>query len=247
MTKYIYSLTTIPSRINNIDDTIVSLLNQTKKSDKIILNVPKNYNFRFANTNIDMASIKKKYSNNIIINELDNDYGPGTKLLGLFENSILENENTDDTFIILVDDDQIYRNYMIEYFNNYNEKYYKNNLSVASFYCHEFNKVKIGQGADGFFIKLNVLKEFKRYYDIIKNYDFVNYHDDLYISYYMYLKNINIEYIIPPYNKLIRIDNNITSNDALVSISGKYNRANLNYEICLILNTIKNKGEFDFI
>ena len=50
-----------------------------------------------------------------------------------------------------------------------------------------------------------------------------------------------------PKNKLIRIDNNITSNDALVSISGKYNRANLNYEICLILNTIKNKGEFDFI
>ena len=44
--KYIISLTTIPSRINYIENTLNSLLEQTIKPEKIILNIPKIYNFR---------------------------------------------------------------------------------------------------------------------------------------------------------------------------------------------------------
>jgi len=44
--KYIISLTTIPSRINYIETTIKSLVEQTLKPEKIILNIPKKYNLR---------------------------------------------------------------------------------------------------------------------------------------------------------------------------------------------------------
>ena len=43
--KYIISLTTIPSKINYIERTIKSLIEQTLKPEKIILNIPKKYNF----------------------------------------------------------------------------------------------------------------------------------------------------------------------------------------------------------
>ena len=55
--KYILSLTTIPSRINYIESTIKSLINQTLKPEKIILNIPKKYNFRFE-MSIDDTTIK---------------------------------------------------------------------------------------------------------------------------------------------------------------------------------------------
>lgn len=244
MAKYIFSLTTIPSRINNLNTTINSLLKQTIKADKIILNIPKSYNLRFVNSSIDIESIKY---DNVIVNSIETDYGPGTKLLGLFENNLLNSLCDNNTFIVLVDDDLIYQNYMLEYFDNYNRKYYNNRLQVASYYCHVFDKIKIAQGADGFFIKSNILNKFYNYFNIIKDYDYVKYHDDLFISYYMKLSNINIEYIIPPYNKLIYITGENSNKNALNSISGKYNRGNLNYKISFILNSIENKGYFNFI
>ena len=43
MNNYIVSLTTIPTRINFIEKTIKSLVEQTLKPSKIILNIPKKY------------------------------------------------------------------------------------------------------------------------------------------------------------------------------------------------------------
>ena len=42
--KLIISLTTIPSRINEIENVLDSLLNQNIKADMIYINVPKKYN-----------------------------------------------------------------------------------------------------------------------------------------------------------------------------------------------------------
>ena len=56
--KYIFSLTTIPSRLNHIEDTIISLINQTLKPEKIILNIPEKYGLRFKST-LDETSINK--------------------------------------------------------------------------------------------------------------------------------------------------------------------------------------------
>lgn len=246
--KYILSLTTIPSRINYIESTIKSLVEQTLKPEKIILNIPKNYSFRF-NSSIQDLHIEKilnKYTDKITINYIDNDYGPGTKLLGLIKSKII-NLYSKDTYIVLVDDDHIYKPYMLEYFDNYSKKHYDNKLRIASYYCYNSHEVTIGQGADGFFIHLELLNKFEDYYDIIKNYDYIHYHDDYYISYYFHLKQITINYIKPPYNSLIYTEETSSSIDSLVSIKNKYNRYNLNNQLNNIVSNLKNEGKFDNI
>jgi hypothetical protein len=247
LNKYIISLTSIPSRINNIEDTIKSLIEQTLKPEKIILNIPKKYNFRF-NSSIEDTNLKEilnKYIDKITINYIENDYGPGTKLLGLFKNNIIKSYSK-DTFIVLVDDDLIYKPYMLEYFDNLC-KNYNNNLNVSSFFCYNNNGITIGQGADGFFIKLNLLNNFEEYYNIIKDFDYINYHDDYYISYYFHLRQININYITPPYKSLIYNKQKNSNINALAMLQDKYNRNNLNNKINEILIKLNKEDKFNNI
>lgn len=246
--KYILSLTTIPSRINYIESTIKSLVEQTLKPEKIVLNVPKKYNFRFNSPiqDLHIEKILNKYIDKLIINYIDDDYGPGTKLLGLIKSKIIKLDSK-DTYIVLVDDDLIYKPYMLEYFDNYNKQQYDNKLTTASFFCYNSHGVTIGQGADGLFIKSELLNKFEDYYDIINKFDYIHYHDDYYISYYFNLKQIPIKYIVPPYNSLIYIKEISSDMNALASIKNKYNRCNLNNQLNNILSELKNEGKFDNI
>ena len=246
--KYIISLTTIPSRIYNIENTIKSLVEQTLKPERIILNIPKKYNFRF-NLSIDDITIKKilnKYIDKLTINYIEHDYGPGTKLMGLIKNNVI-NYKSNSMYIVLVDDDHIYKPYMLECFDNYNKKNYNNKLKCSSFYCYNNNGITIGQGSDGFFIRLELLNQFENYYNIIKDNDYINYHDDYYISYYFYLKQIQIEYIKPPDNTLIYTKHINSDIDALLSIHNKNNRNNLNDKLNEILNKLNIEDKFNEI
>jgi len=246
--KYIISLTTIPSRINYIETTIKSLVEQTLKPEKIILNIPKKYNFRFESSidDITVKQILNKYIDDVIINYIDEDYGPGTKLLGVIKSSIISLD-LKDTYIVLVDDDHIYKPFMLECFNNYNAEHHNNKLKVASFYCYMSHGVIIGQGADSIFIRLEMLNKFEDYYNRIKNYEYINYHDDYYISYFFHLKQSPIEQIrlsdgSDIYNKQISSDI-----DALLSIRNQNNRINLNKKVNEILSELNNEGKFDDI
>jgi hypothetical protein len=235
MSNYIVSLTTIPSKFESIHFSIDSILKQTILPEKIFLHIPKVYNFRFENQEIPLEKIdkfKEKYPN-IIVNIIDKDYGPGTKLLGLFCNNIIENIGP-DTYIILVDDDLTYKPSLIEGFNKLNES---KNIEVASYYCYTYKKITIGQGADGFFIKKNTLDSYLKYYDIIKDQNYIFYHDDFYLSFYFHLlekKIIRIRFKTTIYNSNI-----ITHLDALHKLKGEYGSKNLHlksYEILTNLN-----------
>jgi hypothetical protein len=249
--NYIISLTTIPSRVNYIENTIKSLFEQTLKPTKIILNIPKKYNFRF-DSSIDeniIREISKKYNNLLFINYIDKDYGPGTKLLGLIKSNLIEQytnntNNTNNTYIVLVDDDIFYKPYMIEYFDKYNKTCFDNKLDVASFAAYNHKNITIGQGVDGFFINVNKLNDFDNYYNIIKDCDYVNYHDDYYISYYFYIKQIPINFIKPPFNSDIYINTNISQVDGLLYIKDKYSRKNLNNKLNEILTSLNNENKF---
>ena len=246
MDKFIFSLTTIPNKFDKLYLTIDSLINQTIKPEKIIVNIPRKYSLRFK-TSIDNSKIiefNKKYENkNVIINLLDNDYGPGTKLLGIFNNNLI-NLNDKNTYIILVDDDNIYKPNMIEYFINY--KKVNTNCEVASYHLYPLMGIRIGQGADGFFIKSTELNKFIKYYNIIKNFDYINYHDDFYISYFFHLKKTKI-YYIRFNNGLESVWDSHNNINALSSLSGKYERYNLQKNVYFILLDLSNKNKFDFL
>ena len=169
------SISTIPARIKNLNQSVQSLLNQTQKPDKIFINIPFKYR-RFSET-IENEQIPK-FDNKIVEITRCEDSGPGTKLLGslkkLKKNSLL----------ILADDDQEYEDYMIEKFFYF---YSKDPNNAYSFYVHPLGKFGIGQGADGFAINTNHLDGIQNFYDkIVKNYKELFLYDDLWISFFLY-------------------------------------------------------------
>lgn len=245
MNNYIISLTTIPTKFDSLYITIDSLVCQTVLPSKIVINIPRKYSFRMNNSEIPLEKIKNfmdKYSKfNVCINFVDKDYGPGTKLLGLLNSSILDNYDISNTYVILVDDDVVYKHYMIELFDN---DIKSNNTELASFCVYDFHTIKIGQGVDGILIKLSALNHFLLYYKLIEEHDYIHYHDDFYISYYFHLLNKDIQPIYPP-DWVIYYTHYDSFIDSLYTIEGKYSRKNLNDRIFEILNDLNQRGGFD--
>ena len=129
------SISTIPQRIKNLNESVKSLLNQTKKPDKIFINIPFKYK-RF--TEIIKDDQIPKFDSNLVEITRCEDCGPATKLLGSL------NKLKQNSLVILADDDHIYENYMIEKFFYF---YSKAPNNAYSFYVHPLGKFGIGQGA----------------------------------------------------------------------------------------------------
>jgi len=169
------SISTIPQRIKNLNKSVQSLLNQTRKPDKIFINIPFKYK-RFSET-IEDRQIPK-FDNNFVEITRCEDCGPGTKLLGSL------NKLEKNSLLILADDDHAYEDYMIEKFFYF---YSKAPNNAYSFYVHPLGNFGIGQGADGFAINTNHLKGIQNFYDkVVKNYKELFLYDDLWISYFLY-------------------------------------------------------------
>jgi len=108
--KVIVTLTTIPSRLKNIKEVIISLLKQTIKADEIVLSLPSK-SLREPNLVYELSHEQKIFfdTNNITILRPINDYGPATKLLGVLERELERPVNTEtEPLIITVDDDKKY-------------------------------------------------------------------------------------------------------------------------------------------
>ena len=169
------SISTIPQRVKYLNKTIESLLNQSKKPDKIFVNIAFKYK-RFKET-IEDNQIPKFDSDIVEITRCE-DCGPGTKLLGSL------NKLKKDSLIILADDDNSYEDYMVEKFFYFYSLFPQNSYS---FYVHPLDNFGIGQGADGFAINTNNLNGIKIFYDtVVKDYKELFLYDDLWISYFLY-------------------------------------------------------------
>ncbi|MDR3541962.1 MAG: hypothetical protein P4L69_13485 [Desulfosporosinus sp.] len=109
--RIVVSLSTIPSRCDKLDETLVSLASQTLKPDAIFISVSKN-SIR-ENKPYPVKALAKTVKRvlpgvgRVIV--LDEDYGPLTKLMGP-----LLNEDDPTTLIITVDDDQKYGEKLVE-------------------------------------------------------------------------------------------------------------------------------------
>ena len=168
------SLSTIPPRINDINKSIDSILNQTIRPDKIFINIPKKFK-RFKEEIKDDQI--PNFPSTVEVTRCD-DCGPGTKLLGSI------NKLNKESLVILADDDQVYENFMIEKLYYYYKKAPQN---AYSFYVHPLGNFGIGQGADGFAINTKYLDGIVDFYkDVVKDYHELFLYDDLWISYFLY-------------------------------------------------------------
>jgi len=109
VSEIVVCLTTIPSRVRHLAETLDSLLKQTLPPKYIFLFLPK----WSTKEQCVYPSIEIPISEKIIIQITDDDYGPLTKMYPLLvdvDPSLLENIE----FVILVDDDKRYHERMIE-------------------------------------------------------------------------------------------------------------------------------------
>ena len=133
-------LTTLPSRIARIRDTIESLLSQTVIPDKIFVSIPER-SVREGCGYVVPEWLASELSPRVEVVHCSRDYGPGTKLLGCLPRI------TDPGCLIVVDDDLKYRPTVVE---RLCRAQMSNHDSSFSFFVYRLGPFPIGQGADGF-------------------------------------------------------------------------------------------------
>jgi hypothetical protein len=174
------------------------------------LNIPEKYN-RFSNE----TAFPEIVIPNIIINRCK-DYGPATKLLGLYGTDIYNNL-CDKDIIIVVDDDRDYNSRMIEGMINYHNQYPDDALTVAGWdvealtnnkiqYCKKvqhrgieferFGNIDILGGCCGFLLTKAICPfNWNEIFTLLPD-DPKYYVDDVWFSGFLTLNEVNI-YIIP--------------------------------------------------
>lgn len=109
--KVTVSLSTTPKRINSILPTIISLLNQTRSPDNIILCLPfycPRLNIHLKNIPAYLLELERNTQLKILKTE---DYGPATKFLPTWR---LISREIKNHFLIWLDDDINYANTLVE-------------------------------------------------------------------------------------------------------------------------------------
>ena len=111
--KLIVSFTTSPTRINKCSQMIHSILDQTRKPDLFLLNIPE----EFARTG-ESYVVPKYIRKSLTVNRIQCDYGPATKIvptvLYLTERARAHEYDPEHTRIIYLDDDIAYPKRMVE-------------------------------------------------------------------------------------------------------------------------------------
>lgn len=227
----IIGMTSIPDREDCAVETIKSILNQSLLPDKIILTICNTYE-RFPNKKYNVNYIKKNIDNPLLkIHYSDVDYGPISKLFGTMDEISIFEQNT---FIILIDDDLIYKPYMLQTFYN---NIIKDSSNAYSFLTHynKANNCYVGQGSTGFVLNVDILDDIKRYYHDCILYDKrLYYQDDLIISTYLSYKKCKVIYVppfeldIPSFNLFIWRHDTATQAHPLRCLTNELSRQNLN-------------------
>ena len=126
--KVVIGLTTTPSRISKIYPTIQTLINQSRKANRIILSLAD----KMARTGETFETIPNEIKNLVEAGELEihktKDYGPATKYVGL-----LEAESDPEAFFIWCDDDMEYNSEMITSLLNQSIKHPKSAMAMCAF------------------------------------------------------------------------------------------------------------------
>lgn len=213
-------LTTIPQNIIHLENILLNINNQNYNNFEIILSIPEEYNFRF-NYKINKNEIENnlKPIKNLKLVFTPVDYGPITRLLGYLNNI---NNFDNETYLILLDDEEIYEDYIIEYLVKI--LLTNKDIDIASFYTYNYNNIIVGQCCDFLIIKESILSNFKEYFKLLDN--SMLYVDDLIISFYVKLLNIKIIELKIPIKPSIYVNNKLLDrrNKLLYITDKEYNR-----------------------
>ncbi len=177
------TLTTIPERLANLwfYKNLKYLMN-LNGDFKVVLNIPYKWK-KTGEEYIIPDNIRKLEKNNLIINRVDKDYGPITKLFG----ALLNDNIPDNSCLLICDDDIVYKSDFV--ISLYNE-YIKDDTKI---YSSCFADI---QGYKGFMVKKSIIKPILNY----KMPESCFRIDDNYMQ-DIIVKKMKIDIIGVPYNK----------------------------------------------
>ena len=186
--RVVVSLTTSPLRLPLIENTLLSLQNQTRKPDLIYLNVP-DYFKRNCDTYDDNKILELINTIPILKINKCKDIGPLTKVI-----PVLDIEKDPETIIIVCDDDHHYENRMIEELLKHSSKYPDKVIANSSY---TLNDIKLPEGFRGVLYKRKFFDDdIKNFIEETNTYRHCYTSDDYVLGYYLNLKNIDV--YIPP-------------------------------------------------
>jgi hypothetical protein len=186
-TKFIVSFTTSPTRIHKCSQMIHSILDQTRKPDLFLLNIPE----EFARTG-ESYIVPKYIRKSLKVNRIPMDYGPATKIVPtvayLTDSDRSHEYDPNYTRIIYLDDDIAYPKRMIE---SYERMIAPNDDNVWT----TTDIATIAEGYGSVCVKLNTFYEdFIRYmthYTANDN-QICRLSDDIILSNYYHRRNVGI-------------------------------------------------------
>lgn len=200
-TKMVVSFTTSPTRINKCGPMLNSILDQSRKPDLFLLNIPE----EFARTG-ETYIVPKYIRKSLTVNRIQVDYGPATKIVPtvLYLREHAELYNPEDTRIIYLDDDIAYPKKMVE---TYEKMIAPNDHNVWTSTGFDFVNMElngkrnhrdtatIAEGYGSVCVKLNTFgddfMEYMTHYTAIDN-QICRLSDDIILSNYYHKRNVGI-------------------------------------------------------
>mgnify|MGYP006908209186 CR=1 FL=1 len=179
-------LTTLPSRIGRIRDTLESLVAQSVVPDKIFLSIPERSVREQRGYDIP-EWLMDEFSPRVDIVRCAEDFGPGTKLLGCLPRI------TREACLILVDDDLKYSPFVIE---RLSREQLNSPESSFSFFVYKQGPFPIGQGADGFSFYTPNLAGIESFAEVALRNRALFVADDLWISMFLANKRIRVRSLL---------------------------------------------------
>jgi hypothetical protein len=211
------SLTTTPSRLPHIRPTLDSLFEQTLTPDRVLLCLPtwsKRENTRYC-----WPVWLSAYVPRLQIVECQEDFGPGTKLLGALDHM------QDPSCLIIADDDMRYKRSFLEILYQHQ---IRNTRASFSYYTYKVGPITLGQGADGFSFHSSNLRGIRPYAERAIAFPPLRVVDDLWISAYLWHRGVQVEslaHTVPDRGAVYEISHSLCQ---LRDLSGELDRRNAN-------------------
>lgn len=200
--KYIISFTTSPARIHRCGEMLNSVLQQTRKADMVILNIPD----VFERTG-EKYNIPKDFPNQITINRCGRDWGPATKIVPTVQLLKERGFDPDTTRIIYLDDDHVYPLEMIERYEREGDVdwiwcgvgFHFVDLNIEKRWGRHGVDVTIAEAWCSVVAKLSVFKnDFIEYMDKYMDNPATRFSDDLVLSNYYHKVGVPIKELRHP-------------------------------------------------
>lgn len=214
----IVSIATLPSRIGHLRPTLDSLMDGDLVPDKILV-LRSNFSERENSGYIVPDFLNdQKYCRGIVQLIITDDWGPGTKVLGAVDHL------KEDCYLVLADDDVIYHP---KFLYDIVGAQASNPDRSFSYYTFRVGGLTCGQGCDGFSFYSPNLEGIKHFAEKNVVGTSLLYHDDLWISFFLYKKGIKVRAVSTPVAGET-VYSQVLPNEGLSSItSGDLSRDNI--------------------